>query len=79
MDEMEIIILHKKCNKEARTVSQPKKHQRHSNQMNLKKHQGHPNQMNFKKYQGPLMIQARKNRSLKKSMKKDHYKGRKKS
>ena len=32
----------------------------------LKKHQSHPNQMNLKKYQSPLMIQTRKNRSLKK-------------
>ena len=41
-----------------------KKH--HQNQMNLKKHQGHSNQMNLKKYQSRLMIQVRKNRSLKK-------------
>ena len=34
------------------------------NSHNLKKH--YPNQMNLKKYQIPLMIQARKNRSLKK-------------
>ena len=33
---------------------------------NLKKHQSHPNQMNLKKYQSPLMIQVRKNKSLKK-------------
>ena len=48
-DEMEIINLHKKCNKNARKVSQKKHYQ-----------------MNLKKYQGPLMIQAGKNRSLKK-------------
>ena len=42
-----------------------KNHQGHPNQMNLKKHQSHPNQMNLKK-QGLLMIQARKDRSLKK-------------
>ena len=32
----------------------------------LKKYQGHSSQMNLKKYQDPLMIQASKNRSLKK-------------
>ena len=45
------------------------KHQGHPDQMNLKKYQGHPDQMNLKKYQGHqglLMIQARKDRSLKK-------------
>ena len=36
----------------------------------LKKHQSHSNLMNLKKYPGPLMIQARKNRSLKKPMEK---------
>ena len=46
-DEMEIIKLHKKCNKKDRLY-------------NLKHY---PNQMNLKK---PSMIQARKNRSLKK-------------
>ena len=57
MDEMEIIDLHKRSNKRARKVPQPKKHQSHSNHMNLKKYQG---------YQGLLMIEARKDRSLKK-------------
>ena len=57
MDEMEIISLHKRCNKKSRKASQPKKNENYPNQMNLKKYQGH---------QGLLMIQARKNRSPKK-------------
>ena len=64
---MEIINLHKNCNKKARKVLQPK---HYLNQMNLKKHQRHQNQMKIKNYQNPLMMQARKNRSLKKSMEK---------
>ena len=44
-----------------------KKH--HPNQMNQKKYQGHPNQMNLKKYYGLLVIQARRDKSLKKSKK----------
>ena len=57
MDEMEIISLHKRsCNRKAEKVSQPKK--------------ASPNQMNLKKYQRALMIQARKNRYLKKSAEK---------
>ena len=66
-DEMEIINLLKNCNKRARKVLQPK---HYLNQMNLKKHQRHQNQMKIKNYQNPLMMQARKNRSLKKSMEK---------
>ena len=33
MDEMEIISLHKRCNRKVRKVSQPKKHQGHPNQI----------------------------------------------
>ena len=54
VDEMEIINLHKKCNKKARKVSHPKYY---PNQMNLKKH--YPNQIKLKKYQGLPIIQAR--------------------
>ena len=53
MDEMEIISLHKRCNKKARKVPQLKK--------------ASPKSDDLKKYQGPLMIRMRKNnRSLKK-------------
>ena len=57
MDEMEIISLHKRCNKRARRFHSLERHQSHPNQMNLKKYQGH---------QGLLIIQARKDRRLKK-------------
>ena len=57
MDEMEIISLHKRCNKRAGRFHSLKRHQSHPNQMNLKKYQGH---------QGLLIIQARKDRRLKK-------------
>ena len=54
-DEMKIINLHKRCNKK---VPQPKK-------VSKSFKSDEP-----KKYQSPLMIQARKNRGLKKSMQK---------
>ena len=56
-----------------------KKDQGHPNQTKLKKHLNHPNHINLKKYQGPLMIQARKNRSLKKPMGKRPLKRQEKS
>ena len=68
MDEIEIINLHKSVTRRLGRFHSLKKH--YPNQMSLKKNQSHSNQMNLKKYQGLLMIQARKNRSLKKSMEK---------
>ena len=52
MDEMEIISLHNRCNKKARNVSHPKNPLSKSDER--------------KKVSGLTMIQARKNRSLKK-------------
>ena len=52
---MKIINLDKKCNKKARKVSQKK---------------ASPKSDEPKKVSGPIMIQAKKNRSLKKSMEK---------
>ena len=54
-DQMEIISLHKKCNKKDRKILQPKAHSKSDES---------------KKYQGPSMIQARKNRILKKPIEK---------
>ena len=57
MDEMEIIAFTKGATRRLEKPHSLKKHQSHSNQMNLKKYQGH---------QGLLMIQVGVNKNLKK-------------
>ena len=63
MEEMEIINLHKKCNKKARKVSQPKKASASPKSDEPKKTLS---KSVSRKVSGLLMIQARKDRSLKK-------------
>ena len=68
MDEMEIINLHKRCNKKAKKVSQPKKALSKSDEP--------------KKVSEPVDDPSQEEQKPKKASsdgKKDHYKGRKKS